>query len=324
MTYEEFVNYVRDKMEELLEGDNIVRVHKVLKNNDVELDALTVLNKDSNVSPTIYLNQYFDDYMRGFELDYIVQEIFNLYEEHSKKLNFNVDVFRDYNVICDRIVFKLINTKSNEKLLNDIPSVPFMDLSIVFYCLLDDNQLGRATALIHNVHMDMWNVSVRELYRRAKENTPRLLTYELKNMNDMIKEMLICDLQETIYERDDRYDVNCGMPEPEVVAEGLMRDILDTQNAITMYMLTNKQRTNGAACMIYDNVIGDFAKEVRKDLYILPSSVHEVILVPIDDGISREDLTKMVKEVNENELDKIDVLSDHIYYYSLKSKKITM
>ena len=324
MTYEKFVDYVKERIEELLGDDNIVRIHKVLKNNDVELDALTVLNKASNVSPTIYLNQYYEDYMKGFELDYIIQEIYNLYEEHSKKLNFNINVFKDYSKICNRIAFKLINTKSNEKLLNDIPSVPFMDLSIVFYCLLDDDYLGSATALIHNVHMDMWNVSVKELYKRAKENTPLLLGCELKNMNDMIKEMLICDLQETIYEKDDRYDRNCNMPGPEIVAEGLMKDIVDDENAITMYVLTNRPRTNGAVCMIYDNVIKNFAKEMKKDLFILPSSVHEVILVPIVDGISREELTKMVKEVNTKELDEIDVLSDHVYYYCLKSEKLTM
>lgn len=324
MTYEEFIDYVQRGIEELLDNGNIVRVHKVLKNNNVELDALTVINKDSNVSPTIYLNQYFDDYMKGLELKYIVQEIYNLYEEHSKKIDFNVDIFKDYNKICNRIAFKLINTKANERLLEDIPSVPFMDLSIVFYCLLDNNKMGSATALIHNVHMDMWNVTVRELFRRAKENTPLLLKYELRNMNEMIKEMLICDLQETIYEKDGRYDMNCGMPEPEVVADGLMRDIIDDKNAVAMYMLTNRQRTNGAICMLYDNVLSDFAKELKKDLYIIPSSVHEVILVPIDDGITREELTKMVKEVNENELDEIDILSDHVYHYNHKSKKISM
>lgn len=324
MTYEKFVDYVRDRIEKLLNSDNIVKIHKVLKNNDVELDALTVLNKASNVSPTIYLNKYYEDYMKGYELDYIIQEIYDLYEEHSKQLNFNINVFKDYSKICNRIAFKLINTKSNEKLLNDIPSVPFLDLSIVFYCLLDNDYLGNATALIHNIHMDMWNVSVKELYKQAKENTPALLGCELKSMSDMIKEMLICDLQETIYEKDDRYDKNCNMPGPEVVAEGLMKDIVDEKNPVSMYVLTNKIRTNGAVCMIYDNVIKNFAKEMKKDLFILPSSVHEVILVPVADGITREELENMVKEVNDNELDEIDILSDHIYYYSLKDEKITM
>lgn len=324
MTYEKFVDYVRDRIEKLLNSDNIVKIHKVLKNNDVELDALTVLNKASNVSPTIYLNKYYEDYMKGYELDYIIQEIYDLYEEHSKQLNFNINVFKDYSKICNRIAFKLINTKSNEKLLNDIPSVPFLDLSIVFYCLLDNDYLGNATALIHNIHMDMWNVSVKELYKQAKENTPALLGCELKSMNDMIKEMLIYDLQETIYEKDDRYDKNCNMPGPEVVAEGIMKDIVDEKNPVSMYVLTNKIRTNGAVCMIYDNVLKNFAKEMKKDLFILPSSVHEVILVPVADGITREELENMVKEVNDNELDEIDILSDHIYYYSLSDEKITM
>lgn len=325
MTYDEFVRYVREYMEDIL-GDSqcIVKIHKVLKNNDIELDALTVMTKDSNVSPTIYLNSYYTEYESGRDINGIVTEIYSLYSEHSKKINFNVDVFLDYEKVKDRIVYKLINTKTNEKLLKGIPNVPFMDLSLVFYCLLDDDFIGSATALIHNDHMEMWGVSVKELLSVAKVNTPKLLEYELKDMNDVIKDMLVHDLKEKIFENDDRYDKNCEIPQPEMIAEGLMNEIKDARNALAMYVLTNKQRSNGAVCMIYDKVLEEFAEKQGKDIYILPSSVHEVILVPAVEGINPEDLSDMVKEVNTSELDDIDILSDHVYRYDLKDKNIKM
>lgn len=325
MTYDEFVRYVREYIEDIL-GDSqcMVKIHKVLKNNDVELDALMVMTKDSNVSPTIYLNSYYEEYKNGGNIDEIVTEIYSLYSEHSKKINFNVDVFMDYEKVKNRIVYKLINTKNNEKLLKGVPNVPFMDLSLVFYCLLDDEYIGSATALIHNDHMEMWGVTVKELLSVAKTNTPKLLEYELRDMNEVIKDMLVHDLKEKIFENDDRYDKNCELPQPEMIAEGLLNDINDARNALSMYVLTNKQRSNGAVCMIYDKVLEEFAKKQGKDIYILPSSVHEVILVPAVEGINPKDLSDMVKEVNSSELDDIDVLSDHIYKYDIKDKSIKM
>ncbi len=324
MNYEEFVCYVKEGMEDVLGSDYIVSTHKVLKNNDIELDALTVISRESNVSPTIYLNSYYEEYKSGIDTGDIIREIYELYKEHSTKLNFNVDIFKDFSRISSKIVFKLINTETNEKLLNDVPSVQFLDLSIVFYCLLDDDFLGSATALIHNIHMQMWDIKKEDLLEISKKNTPLLLACELKNMNDVIREMLISDLKQTIYEKDERYDENCQIPPPDIVADGLLKDITEARNAISMYVLTNRQKINGAACMIYDGVLEDFAGEINKDLFILPSSVHEVILVPVTDGIDRNELTKMVREVNENELDEIDVLSDHVYYYNRKDKKIYM
>lgn len=324
MTYDEFICCVRDGMAEIL-GNNVnVKIHKVLKNNDIELDALTVMNQSSNVSPTIYLNSYYEELQNGMEIGEIINEIYQLYEEHSHKLHFDVDIFKDFEKIRGRIAYKLINTKSNMKLLADIPSVPFLDLSIVFYCLLDNDYLGSATALIHNIHKDMWNISTEELYEIAKQNTPKILQYEIKNMNELIREILVDDLQKTIYERDDRYDENCNMPGPEEVADGLLKDISNAREQISMYVLTNKQRTNGAACMLYENVMEEFAWSVGEDLFVLPSSVHEVILVPAVRGINEEELTQMVREVNHEELDEIDILSDHVYFYSKVRNEITM
>lgn len=322
MDYEEFIGRVKNAMNDIL-GENVkVNVHKILKNNDIELDALTVVESNSNMSPTIYLNYYYDEYKAGKDIDDIVNEIYGLYEEHSKKLHFDMDIFSDFEKIKSRIAFKLINTKTNSKLLKDIPNVSFLDLSIVFYCLLDNEYIGTATALIYNVHKDMWNVTTEELLEIAKENTPRLLEYELKNMNELIREILVDDLQKTIYERDDRYDKNCFNPGPEEVADGLLKNITGAKEQIVMYVLTNKQRTNGAICMLYDNVIKSFAEKMDSDMYILPSSVHEVILVPAREGINEKELTDMVKEVNREELDGIDILSDHAYYYCRETDEI--
>lgn len=322
MTYEEFMNYVRDSLEEIL-GENVsVKIRQVLKNNDIELDALTILKKESNISPTIYMNYYYEEYQRGIDIGEIISEIYELYEEQSKNLSFNVDDFMDFDKIKGKIMYKLINTSANEKLLKEIPSIPFLDLSIVFYCMINNDYIGSATTLIHNVHMDIWGKNCNDLFELAKVNTPKIMQYELKDMNELIKEILIGDIEKTICENDNRYDENCNLPSAEEVADGLMRGINDARSQIAMYVLTNKQRINGAVCMLYEDVIKEFSKKMGKDIYILPSSVHEVILVPADEFINENELSDMVSEVNREELDKIDVLSEHVYYYNAKRDKI--
>ncbi|MBQ1392808.1 MAG: hypothetical protein IIY81_04590 [Lachnospiraceae bacterium] len=141
-------------------------------------------------------------------------------------------------------------------------------------------------------------------------------------MNELIRDILVGDIKKVICENDDRYDKNCETANPEVVADELMKDLMKAKEQISMYVLTNRQRMNGAACLLYDHIIEDFAKEMQKDLYILPSSIHEVILIPAINGMSREELTEMVKEVNKDEVDDIDVLSDHTYYFSREEGKI--
>lgn len=322
MTYDEFVNDVREDINKLLGDEVFVKTHRILKNNDIELDALTIITKDSNVSPTIYLNSYYDEYLSGKKIEEITKEIYDLYNDNSSRINFDVDIFKNYESVRDKVVFKLINTKANKKLLRDIPHISFLDLSIVFYCIFDSEYLGSATALIHNIHINMWEITVDELFEIAKKNTPRLLRYEIKEMNELIREILVVDIKKVICENDDIYDRNCELASPEKVADELMKDLLEAKEQISMYVLTNKQRMNGAACLLYDNIIEDFAKEKQKDLYILPSSIHEVILIPAINGINRDELTEMVKEVNRDEVDDIDILSDHTYYYSREEGKI--
>lgn len=324
MNYEEFIGYIRDCMANAVGENQTVAINKVLKNNDVELDALTVSSSETNVSPTIYLNSYYKEYENGREAGEIAAEIYQLYENHRDKFKFNMDMFKDFDGVKERIAYKLINKKANERLLVQIPFVEVLDLAIVFYCLVDNDFLGSATALIHNVHIDMWGLTVDELFEAAKKNTPRILPYDLRDMNDVIKDILVSDIENTIYENDYRYDENCNIPSPEIVAERLLKGIREAEDAIEMYVLTNKQKINGAACIFYEGVLKEFADQKQKNLYILPSSIHEVILVPVTDDIDKEELCRMVEEVNREELEEGDVLSDAVYCYDRIQDEITM
>ena len=83
---------------------------------------------------------------------------------------------------------------------------------------------------------------------------------------------------------------------------------------INMYVMSNTMKLNGATCITYPHAIENFANEHDSDVYIIPSSIHEVILIP-DISCSREYIDEMIRDVNRRQLDPVDVLSDHVYMY---------
>jgi hypothetical protein len=95
-------------------------------------------------------------------------------------------------------------------------------------------------------------------------------------------------------------------------------------NQQKMYILSNHKGINGATCLLYENVLYEFAQLIQSDFYILPSSIHEIILVPYDKTISKETLADMVKDVNRTQVARDEVLSDRVYFFSRKNNAITM
>ncbi len=102
----------------------------------------------------------------------------------------------------------------------------------------------------------------------------------------------------------------------------LIDELFSVVDSIPMYVLTNSTGINGAACMMYENVLKEFAEMMQSDLIILPSSLHEVLLM-LDDGVSEyENLTEMVSHINTTEVPGEDVLSNSIYRYSRQDENV--
>ncbi len=314
MNYEEFIEKIKMGVSEKIGNDSNVKVHKIIKNNDIELDALTIAEEHAEASPTIYLNAYYEDYYHGKRIESIVDEIIRLYESHRGTMDFDIGFFKDFENVKSRIAYKVVNADSNVRLLQDVPHIKKMDLAMVFYCIIENTQLGSATALIHNSHLEMWKVTIEDIYKIALENTPKLLNSEIKSMDEIIKEMIIDDLESN------GKDVDLE----QITSEEFYDEVMEERNGVGMYVLTNKNKINGASCMFYNNVLDDFANEKENDLYILPSSIHEVIIVPAIDSIDKDDLNTMVREVNAEAVELGEILSDHVYYYNREIKEISM
>lgn len=319
MNYSEFLDYIKSGITQILGKEKTVSITKVLKTNDIEYDALTILDENCNISPTIYLNKYYEEYTKGKSLGSIVNEIFGMYEEHQGNVQFDIELFKNFDRIKTRIVYRIVNAEKNQKLLEDVPHIMKLDLAYIFYCIIDSDFLGSATAIIHNSHLDMWGISVDDIAGPAFENTPKILKAELRNMNDIIREMFINDMHQQ--------QINGKIPLDTSVndeTDNIMDNINKESKHVEMYVLTNCNKFYGSSCMFYEDILKNFANSKNSNIFILPSSVHEVILVPAVDGIMKNELNLMVQDVNREEVDESEFLSNHVYIYDKDTDEIIM
>ena len=298
MEYKEFVEYIKMNAGDIAgEGGNIT-INHVIKNNGCEMDGLVIMEKGKDIAPTIYLDSFYELYTNGENIKNIIRQIEVIYEQNKNNVTFDVNILKHFDTIKDKIVYKVVNYRSNEKLLEQVPHKRILDLAVVFYCLLD-NEYGRsATALIYNNNLKNWNVTIDDVYKAALKNTPDLLHSKISSMAALFEK--------------------CG-----VNVDGEEVDLKDYVPS-DMYVLTNESKLNGAACILYENVLYDFAQKLGADLYILPSSVHEVILLPKLSMFEKDELVNMVKEVNTEGVAADEVLSDHVYEYNRTERLITM
>jgi hypothetical protein len=293
MEYKEFVEYIKMNAGYIAgEGGNITI------NHGCEMDGLVIMEKGKDIAPTIYLDSFYELYTNGENIKNIIRQIEVIYEQNKNNVTFDVNILKHFDTIKDKIVYKVVNYRSNEKLLEQVPHKRILDLAVVFYCLLD-NEYGRsATALIYNNNLKNWNVTIDDVYKAALKNTPDLLHSKISSMAALFEK--------------------CG-----VNVDGEEVDLKDYVPS-DMYVLTNESKLNGAACILYENVLYDFAQKLGADLYILPSSVHEVILLPKLSMFEKDELVNMVKEVNTEGVAADEVLSDHVYEYNRTERLITM
>ena len=285
---EQFGQSMTDAIGRLLPQNQIVKMNTVLKNNGYRAVGICIFEEDHNIAPTLYLDSFYHRYQEGEELSQLAQEFLEEYKRYQINEKIDISFFTDYQKVKGRIVFKLINRKLNQELLTQIPHRSFMDLEIVYYCLMEHDTMGNATILIHKSHMEQWNVREEDLWKIARQNTPKRLRGE------------ICDMKKII---------------EEITSIRFGSEVWEEMQEITMYVMTNKKRFLGAAVLLYDHVVRQFAYTIGKNLYIIPSSVHELILVPDDGKIDVDNLNQMVREVNREQLDEREVLADHVYYY---------
>jgi len=196
----------------------------------------------------------------------------------------------------------LVNTEQNKGMLENVPSRQFQDLSIIYRWVVDKDRDGISSTIVNNGLAEKLGMNEDQLYKVAVENTVRLFPPTVKSMNDVIRDMMMTD----------------GMPGE--IADMMIEDIPVDQQ---MYVITNSASVNGAASIVYSDALELLAEKLGTDLFVLPSSIHEVIAVSTNMG-DAESLAEMVHEVNDGQVAMEEQLSDHVYRYDAKAHTLTL
>lgn len=210
------------------------------------------------------------------------------------------DVFMDYESAASNVRGRLINTEKNADILKEVPHREFLDLSLIYVVELKwDEQNAVSSIRISNDHMNYWGVTEEELYRQVK-----------RNMNEM-EESSICSLAEIVM----------GM------ADDIPEEILSSvcSEYMPMYVLTNKNGVNGAVEILNEELLKKFSAMFEKDLIVIPSSIHECMLVPASEEIADCGcIAQMVREINDTMVAENEVLSYHVYKYERQTGTMTI
>lgn len=306
MNKEEFTNEIAAKIATILPEDFAgaeITVSEYNKNNGIVLTGLSVRKPGSDVSPVIYLDQYYNHYCEKIAtMDDILLSIKkilldNLGNEYSDVK----EAIVDFTNVKDKIFVAFINKQRNaEKLLN-IPYTEMEDLAVIYKVMLTSSKKGAATITISNPMMEQWGITKEELHALSIENSRRILPPEVLPLGKMVGKIM-------------RLNGMSGEQLDEI-------DELFTPEEIPMFVITNDLKLNGAASIYYSDVLEKIAEKLRDDLYILPSSIHEVIAIPLKYG-DLESLSTMVKEVNSTQVAEEEQLSDNVYLYTASTKKL--
>ena len=309
MDYESFKAEIASNIKDYLPldyADSNVSLQTVQKNNE-SLDAITITSPDSNVSPTIYLNSFFEEYEAGKSMDDILTKIADVRVEHEVAKDFDVSRITDFDQVKNQIAGRIVGIEDNAELLSQRPHEVMDDLAVTYCVMLGEDMNGSMSVPVTYQLMEAWGVTQPELQALAKENLSELTPSTFKSMNEVMAEMMLPQMIE-------------DMGGDREAAQQMLEAMMPPEEK--MFVLSNEQKLNGATALLDDKMMEQIAERIGGDFFILPSSIHETLIVPVDAGMELHDLEMMVQEVNATQVAPQDRLSDHVYNYDAETHEV--
>lgn len=301
MDYYTFTDKLLERLSSKLGNSYHIHLETVSKNNSAAEEGFLIQKAGEPISTTYSLGKCYDDYCSGQAMENIIENIFIEHARFEQLLSFpDSEELSDYSKIKDRLYLRLINREWNKKYLEDKMYLPFLDLAAVF-CMdmrdLSDTELlaeQTGVAVLHE-QFRQWDVSMFTVSVDAIHNMERNGDFILQKLDDQPSD--------TTMDTDSRENLS----EPEM---WLLRD------ATEQYL--------NATALLFPALLENAAEVFGEGFYIIPASVHELLLLPDGEGLNPKELKQMLKETNHTLTAKEEWLSDSIYHYDAEMKKLSI
>lgn len=268
-----------------------------VKNNGVILTGLSARVPGENISPVLYLNEFYDEIKTGASIEETMEAIASCIENCRNDAMMNLNVGNhEIDMLQDKVTPMLINGKANRDMLQSMPHIQVEDLAMIFKVDLKmPGSSGIGTMKVKNEMLERWGISKEELYNRAVSNVQKYDAPVLSPMSEMVFELA----------GGNDSDTNL-LDNPEMLS--------DYENE-ALFVLTNESRHHGTAALVCPEVMNKIHELMPNGFYILPSSIHESLIISKECGMSAKDLGQMVRDVNREMVSREEVLSDRVYEY---------
>lgn len=241
--------------------------------------------EDENISPTIYLEPFYEALENGASFNDVINKILRkYYYAKTGGDDFEIESLHNFGYVRDGLYVQLINRHFNQNLLQNVPHTLFLDdFAIIIRCRIESS-LGSIGSFLVNDHIaGIWQVDYETILSLALQNTKRLFGIKLIPIEELIRRVA-----------------------PESLIEPADQNL--------MWIMTNTDRSFGATTVLFDDVLKDFAKE-HGSFYVIFSSVHEVLLAPSPDNSDIDILSKYNQDINTEQLLKDEILGTKVYFY---------
>ena len=263
-----------------------------VKNNDTPKHGIIISYGEMQLSSVIYIDEFYNRYQKKkLTIEETADEVVSI--NCSTRCNNDIDISSifSWDSCKDRIIFRLISAKKNNKYLSNVTYVPFLDLAIMFTLYVDIDVEGVRTMKITKDIMNGWGVDVRDLMSYALVNTPRILPAKIEPMYDVITSFLG-------YKPDD-----------------------EVGDEFPMILVSNDRMVYGATTILYEDAMIDLGDRLGESFYIIPSSIHEVLVLPESCVDNTDDINSIINDVNRDHVINEDILSDKVYYYKREERR---
>lgn len=300
MTFEKFVEIAKETIKDYLPAkyyDANVNVYPHEKLNENYL-GMTVRMENQMVSPVINLNMFYEQ-MQGTQMD--MEDTMRQMTEvvQITPMDINIDILDNYEKVKRKLFIRVSDADRNQEMLSKIPHICIENLAITYHIFADFRENGIASTTVTNEMIKFFGVSNEQLHKDAMESSVRLFPAVITSLDEKMKDYVREEMEMMDFSQED--------------IEHILNEIFEEETKITI--VTNEHTFNGAASLFYPGQMDKIAERLGGDYFILPSSVHEMLIYPDTGEMTSNELKRMVMEVNGSEVRPEDKLTDEVYHY---------
>ena len=274
--------------------ENVTMRFQNIEKLNQNYESLTVIPENGVFGATLNLETAFAEYSRNGDYKNVLDKSVDVVLAGIDRMpTVDLENLLNYEAMKKTLAIDIISAERNETLLQKVPHELMEDMAAVYRFVLNNSEAGRETVLVTKDMLNNMGITEEQLMSDAKEIAPKIRPVVIQGMNEVMKEKM-------------------GEEEFEKI------DLPNKGNEI-LFLASVPDGICGAGVLAYPNFMEQAADIIGGDFFILPSSIHEVLLVPDDGSWSARALKALVENVNETEVRPEEKLTDSVYHYDSKA-----